>query len=349
MAITKWKKNRFHERDAANLSDEEYEEVKRVISIYQDILNIFNKMPQNLKDGELVNEVHERALENILGFGLYGLVKKTEDGHLIRRTEYSEKNLRGWGFANDIGEDPPDCVISEPLEPHLPNLYEFSRIILALTFDAGPPQNRTARNYVFYFFKGLPDLNRHPDDILVFKVKVDNPSEVHLVSKYLGGNAWFAENAPPLSQRQSWQPGWMSPHGRIKSEKFVKDMYRKKGIPEDLIDQVWKETEGIKTEEITKQESSPTKEQKTGCFIATAALGTPLAEEVLILSKFRDEYLSKITWGRRFISFYNRVSPFLACFIAGKKGLRWIVRSTIIYPIIKLLTKITSVNNNIEK
>lgn len=241
-------------------------------------------------------------------------------------------NLKEKGFINDIGVDPPACVINEPLEPYLPFVSEFSSVVLALTFDAGPAQKRTAKSYVFYFFRGQPDPNRQPDEILTFKVKFDTPSIVHAVTRYLGGNAWFAENAPPLAQRDSWYPGWMSHHGRSISENFVKDMYRKKGLPEDLINQLWKETEGTKPEP-----SSGNGGQKSGCFIATAALGTPLAAEVLILSKFRDEYLSRSLWGRKLISFYYHVSPSLASLITGKKPLCWLVRASIIHPIVKLI------------
>lgn len=79
--------------------------------------------------------------------------------------------------------------------------------------------------------------------------------------------------------------------------------------------------------------------QKSGCFVATAAFGTPLAEEVIILSNFRDEYLSRKVWGRKFISFYYHISPSLAFLITGKKALCWLVRSIIIFQIVKLIKK----------
>ncbi|RJR44334.1 MAG: hypothetical protein C4567_04515 [Deltaproteobacteria bacterium] len=78
------------------------------------------------------------------------------------------------------------------------------------------------------------------------------------------------------------------------------------------------------------------KPQKSGCFIATAAMGTPLAKEVIILSKFRDRRLSRITSGRKFISFYNNVSPSLARLITDRKLMCWLVQS-IIQPMAKLI------------
>ncbi|MCL0030285.1 carboxypeptidase regulatory-like domain-containing protein, partial [Thermodesulfovibrionales bacterium] len=55
-----------------------------------------------------------------------------------------------------------------------------------------------------------------------------------------------------------------------------------------------------------------------GCVIATAAFGTPLAEEIDILREFRDEYLLTNELGQKFVAFYNRHSPALAEFIAER-------------------------------
>ncbi|HEX67457.1 MAG TPA: hypothetical protein ENG13_00100, partial [bacterium] len=49
----------------------------------------------------------------------------------------------------------------------------------------------------------------------------------------------------------------------------------------------------------------------SGCLIATACFGTPLAEEVKILSCFRDIYLKKTWIGRGFITLYYKYSPCL--------------------------------------
>jgi len=63
------------------------------------------------------------------------------------------------------------------------------------------------------------------------------------------------------------------------------------------------------------------------CFIATAAYGTPMAEEIEILREFRDEYLLTNPLGRAFVDFYYRTSPPIAEFITGHPSLKPIVRA----------------------
>ena len=64
----------------------------------------------------------------------------------------------------------------------------------------------------------------------------------------------------------------------------------------------------------------------SGCFIATAAFGTPLANEVIILSEFRDRYLMTNTAGRKFVRCYYKISPTIAKIISRNKLLRFAVR-----------------------
>jgi putative CocE/NonD family hydrolase len=62
------------------------------------------------------------------------------------------------------------------------------------------------------------------------------------------------------------------------------------------------------------------------CFIATAAYGTPMAEEIQILREFRDEYLLPNSLGQAFVNFYYNVSPPIAEFIIEHPVLKPIVR-----------------------
>jgi len=63
------------------------------------------------------------------------------------------------------------------------------------------------------------------------------------------------------------------------------------------------------------------------CFIATAAYGTPMANEVQTLHDFRDQYLLTNLLGQAFVGFYYRVSPPIAKFITDHPGLKPIVRA----------------------
>jgi hypothetical protein len=67
-----------------------------------------------------------------------------------------------------------------------------------------------------------------------------------------------------------------------------------------------------------------------GCFIATAAYGSPLAAEVGRLKKFRDAWLLKFAPGRGFVRLYYQKGPAAARFIAGREGLRSMVRMALL-------------------
>jgi hypothetical protein len=64
-----------------------------------------------------------------------------------------------------------------------------------------------------------------------------------------------------------------------------------------------------------------------GCFIATAAYGTPMAEEIQILREFRDEYLLTNPAGQALVGLYYNVSPPMAEFITEHPSLKPIVRA----------------------
>lgn len=67
-----------------------------------------------------------------------------------------------------------------------------------------------------------------------------------------------------------------------------------------------------------------------GCFIATAAYGTPMADEIQILREFRDGYLLTNPVGKALVDFYYRTSPPIAEFITEHPGLKPIVRAGLV-------------------
>jgi uncharacterized repeat protein (TIGR01451 family) len=73
-----------------------------------------------------------------------------------------------------------------------------------------------------------------------------------------------------------------------------------------------------------------------GCFIATAAYGSPLEPHVKALREFRDRYLRRSAPGRAFIRFYYRHSPPVAAFIARHESLRFAVRA-LLTPLVLLI------------
>jgi hypothetical protein len=75
----------------------------------------------------------------------------------------------------------------------------------------------------------------------------------------------------------------------------------------------------------------------SGCFIATAAYGTPTAKQIDVLRAFRDDVLLKSTVGSRLVDLYYRLSPPVANFIAGNELLRTLVRDLLVDPIVRIV------------
>ena len=67
------------------------------------------------------------------------------------------------------------------------------------------------------------------------------------------------------------------------------------------------------------------------CFIATAAYGTPLAKQVEVLRKFRDEYLLPTSIGRKLIGCYYRMGRPVAIYMDSHPWLKPPV-SVALYP-----------------
>jgi hypothetical protein len=70
-----------------------------------------------------------------------------------------------------------------------------------------------------------------------------------------------------------------------------------------------------------------------GCFIATAAFGSPMAQQVEILRQFRDRYLLTNAIGGKFVAWYYRNGPVAANYIKNKPLAKAAVRAAL-YPLI---------------
>jgi hypothetical protein len=77
-------------------------------------------------------------------------------------------------------------------------------------------------------------------------------------------------------------------------------------------------------------------EHAGGCFIATAAYGTPLAEEINTLRRFRDDDMEPNLLGRHLVTLYYDVSPPIGRLIARSESMRAFVRLNL-KPIIRSL------------
>ena len=85
-------------------------------------------------------------------------------------------------------------------------------------------------------------------------------------------------------------------------------------------------------------ESSPAG-SSSGCFIATACYGSPMAQEVEILKAFRDRHLLTNAPGRMLTRLYYRYSPPAAKFLRMHRVPRKIVRG-MLYPVVQVCKKI---------
>jgi len=69
------------------------------------------------------------------------------------------------------------------------------------------------------------------------------------------------------------------------------------------------------------------------CFVVTATLGDPDHATVVLLRSFRDEVISKTTWGARFLRVYSKIGPLMAGQVARSRSLRFLSRHFLIPPV----------------
>lgn len=79
--------------------------------------------------------------------------------------------------------------------------------------------------------------------------------------------------------------------------------------------------------------ANPATGSKGGCFIATAAFGSPIAGQVEILRQFRDSYLLTNHSGQKFVAWYYRNGPAAANWISDKPLAKAVIQVAL-YPLI---------------
>lgn len=76
------------------------------------------------------------------------------------------------------------------------------------------------------------------------------------------------------------------------------------------------------------------------CFVATAAYGTPRADDLDVLRDFRDEVLKSHWWTRWLVPTYYRLSPPVARWIARSGWRRRAVRKGVVEPAVALVERL---------
>jgi len=86
---------------------------------------------------------------------------------------------------------------------------------------------------------------------------------------------------------------------------------------------------------ISSEEPPYTEPKKDGCFIATAAYGSPLHPHIDILREFRDKHLMTNKTGRTLVKLYYKYSPPIAKLIARNKAVKITIR-IVLLPLVGL-------------
>jgi hypothetical protein len=178
-----------------------------------------------------------------------------------------------------------------------------------------------------------------PEGMYSFRIKGLTPgSEIkvrfYLSKPFLAGDKWWKYDAIH---------GWQDYTTRIVSGIDTKEVTLR------FIDGGFGDADGVVVNGIIVDPSGPGRAEAPApapapvpvddvdrlCFIATAAFGTPLAEEVEVLSRLRDEHLLTNELGQRFVAFYYRNSPRVAEFIRDNEWAKKAVRIAL-WPLVKI-------------
>ncbi|TCI77912.1 hypothetical protein EVJ20_08110 [Exiguobacterium sp. SH0S1] len=85
----------------------------------------------------------------------------------------------------------------------------------------------------------------------------------------------------------------------------------------------------------TRNSNSSNSSNNSDCFVATAAFGTPLQDEIQVLRDWRDRSLRYTSGGRKFITGYYKFGPIVANFIRRypvlKAPVRYMIKGIIYF------------------
>jgi tetratricopeptide (TPR) repeat protein len=82
LALAIWQRHGFQTRDSGSVSDEEFQQVKRVLVLYEQVMQIYEGLPADLKEQHDYVEMHSHAKSRRAAIVLYGQTKRNPDGSL---------------------------------------------------------------------------------------------------------------------------------------------------------------------------------------------------------------------------------------------------------------------------
>lgn len=221
----------------------------------------------------------------------------------------------------------------------------------------------SAIDEIFSFYSRLPDVNSDPEDIRkMLIVHPDKTLEFKLMLEMGGQKVWsmlkrFNAESKRWNSAHKESEAASSPFGEyppdwddIRKKILQRDGYRcqrcgrtdtelhvhhivplSKGgssDPSNLITLCRECHESIHPHLRAAREAREAKANK-GCFIATAAYGTPYAEEVVYLRVWRDHYLSNGLAGRALVETYYLISPSIAKVVERSELFRRVIRAAL--------------------
>lgn len=163
----------------------------------------------------------------------------------------------------------------------------------------------------------------------------------------LSGLGKIAQNARFCTQCRKWFcgkcafPNWEKKKkergiedGPLLYEKLSEEWWKQYGANPGDAPPIFSETPTCPECGSTLQAENPADKK---CFIATAAIGSADAWQVIVLRNFRDKTLLESVWGVKFVSVYNRCSPPLARWLGAKGWARRLVVVMIVSPVARLV------------
>lgn len=160
------------------------------------------------------------------------------------------------------------------------------------------------------------------EDRFIISVDESDNGEIEILNWVLTSENFIIKQVKIIKQQEEMTeiPGWEF-HS---IEKTVESVYR-------ILNEYYKHKDGGKLLDFALNP------KKSGCFIATAAYGTPFATEINILRQWRDSFLLNHILGKMFVKTYYTISPPIAEYISKRDKLRAIVRLAL-NPYVKFLT-----------